>query len=316
MIFTPIKDIVDLVRDIIPSSKSAPASVLPRKGTTGAALAIVMIIMSFLACLAVWATVSITVATSKWTASVTNTITVQIKPPSIGPVQPETVTSALEIIRGTPGIAHAEPLSTAENARLLEPWLGSNALGGEIPLPVLIPVTLKRGQNVDIAALRAKFADEIPTASVDDHSRWTDRLVAVSRSLTTMSLAVLTLVLVAATAIIMFATHAGLMTHRAIVEILHLSGAQADFISAEFERHFRRLGLRCGGAGLALALLTVIGLYLGTGTETNADGIPLVPRLAITPMAFLALFSVPIGAGLIATWTARMTVLKALAAMP
>ena len=62
------------------------APVLPRRGTTGTALVIVMTIMSYLACLAVWAGISITTATQAWTSGISNTVTVQIKPPEDEPV--------------------------------------------------------------------------------------------------------------------------------------------------------------------------------------------------------------------------------------
>jgi cell division transport system permease protein len=291
-------------------------AVLPRQGTTGTALVIVMTIMSYLACLAVWAAISIAAATGAWTSGIADTVTVQIKPPEDGPVPAGEIRTAVDLLTKTKGIASAHALGAQDTARLLQPWLGTDVLGPELPLPVLIDVRLSKRSAVDFDSLQKALQKAAPGATVDDHTRWTARLLAMSRSLTAISLTVLGLVLVAASAIIIFATRAGLMAHSSIVEILHLSGAQGDFIAGEFERHFLRLGLRAGLMGLLLALATLALVYIMTGAAPDTGAIALVPRLTLAPIAFLALLAVPFGAGFVATLTARLTVLKALETMP
>lgn len=295
---------------------SPGAAVLPRHGTTGTALVIVMTIMSYLACLAVWAGISIAAATHSWTSGIANTVTVQIKPPDEGPVPQSQIDAALDILKKTHGIAEANALLAKDTSKLLQPWLGNIELGPELPLPALIDVKLTHRKEVDFAKLQGALTKAVPNATVDDHTRWTARILAVSRSLTAISLTVLALVLTAAMAIMVFATRAGLMTHAGIVEILHLTGAQGEFIAAQFERHFSRLGLRAGLVGLALALITLLIVHLTTSGGDANSAISLVPRLSLSPPALLGLFLVPIAAAIVATITARLTVLKALETMP
>lgn len=297
-------------------ARAEGAPILPRRGTTGPSLVIVMTIMSFLACLAVWATIAIAAATHAWTAGIANTITVVIKAPETGPVDPAAVDTALEILRKARGVASASPLEAKETAALIEPWLGAAGLDAALPLPVLIGVKLSARRNLDVAGLRAELDKAVPGATIDDHTRWTARLLAVSRSLTVVSLTVLALVLLAATAIIVFATRAGLLAHGGIVEILHLSGAQSEFIAAEFARHFLRLGLRAGAMGLAAAVATLVIVMLVTRSTDSETAVSLVPQLALSPVRLLALLLVPAGAALISTWTARVTVERTLEAMP
>lgn len=296
--------------------RSPGAPVLPRRGTTGTALVIVMTIMSYLACLAVWAGISIAAATHAWTSGIANTITVQIKPPEDGPVPQSEIDKALAILKKTHGIASAAALEAKDTSKLLQPWLGNVELGPELPLPALIDVRLTAREDVDFGKLQSAIAKAVPSATVDDHTRWTARILAVSRSLTAISLTVLALVLTAAMAIMVFATRAGLMTHASIVEILHLTGAQAEFIAAEFERHFSRLGLRAGFVGLALAFLTLLIVHFTTSGGDAASSVSLVPRLSLSPLALFGLLLVPIVAAIVATITARLTVLKALETMP
>lgn len=292
------------------------APILPRRGTTGTALVIVMTIMSFLACLAVWATISIASATHAWTSGISNTITVEIKPPDTGDVDPKAVKAALEILAKTKGVAAAHALDAKDTAGLIEPWLGSMGLDAALPFPVLIDVKLTERHDIDVQALTAKLVKAVPGAVVDDHTRWTARLLAVSRSLTLISLTVLALVLLAATAIIVFATRAGLMAHGGIVEILHLSGAQSDFIAGEFARHFLRLGVRAGAMGMGAAVATLVLVYFATFSSDAADTVSLVPSLTLSPLSLISLLLVPAGAALISTVTARMTVERTLEQMP
>ena len=292
------------------------APILPRRGTTGPSLVIVMTIMSFLACLAVWATISIAAATHAWTAGIANTITVAIAPPENGPVAQGTIQTALDILAATPGVAQARALEAEETAALIEPWLGTAGLDAALPLQALIDVKLTKRRDLDVPALQAALEKAVPGAVVDDHTRWTGRLLAVANSLTLISLIVLGLVLLAATATIVFATRAGLLAHSGIVEILHLSGAQSEFIAGQFARHFLRLGVRAGAMGLAAALVTLFLVYLATLSSEAGDTISLVPRLALSPLTLPVLLLVPAGAALISTLTARMTVQRTLEKLP
>lgn len=286
------------------------APVLPRQGTTSGALVLVMTIMSFLACLAIWATLSIADATRAWTEGIANSITVQLKPPEDGPVPASDVEAALEVLRAAPGILEARALSNEETAALLEPFIGRIDGNSELPVPVLIAVSLGDRAAIDLEQLNADLTQAVPFAVLDDHTRWTANLFAVSRSLLAIALTVLALVLLAATAIIVFATRAGLLTHQGIVEILHLSGARDAFIAREFQNHFLFLGLRAGMTGLALAILIIFAVALFSGSEEETVG--LLPTLTLRPLSILLLLVVPIGGAIIATVTARTTVLAAL----
>lgn len=289
-------------------------AILPSRGTTSTSLVIVMTVMSFLACLAVWATVSIAGATRTWTAGIANTITVEIKPGADGEADPNAVRKTLELLERTEGVASAHALDARETAELVEPWLGSAGVDAALPLPVLIDVKLSSRRAVDMPALREALAKAVPGSSIDDHTRWTGRLLAASRALTLLTLTVLSLVLLAATAIIVFATRAGLVAHGGIVEILHLSGAQSEFIAGEFARHFLRLGVRAGlmGFSAALAILLVLRVTAGRAEEV----VSLIPNLTLSPLSLVLLLVVPVGVAAISTLTARTTVLRTLERIP
>ena len=294
-----------------------PASILPRQGTTGRALGLVMSIMSFLACLTVWASVSITFATDAWTAGLAKSATVQLKPGPEGPVSEAEVTAVATLLHAAPGLSNVRVIPPEENAALLEPWIGTGSLLSELPLPVLIEMTIEDREAFDLEKLQSDLRTVSLNAVVDDHTRWTNRLFRAARSLTVVTLSVLALVLIAAMAIIVFATRASLQTHAAIVEILHVSGARAGFIAREFQSHFLSLGLRSGLIGLGLALLVIALTWAGSRTEgTGPADIGFLPRMQLTSFGFAMLLLVPVASATIGALTARSTVLSALRKMP
>ncbi len=73
--------------------------------------------------------------------------------------------AALGVLRATPGIAHAAPLSESEMQSLVEPWLGKGALVAELPLPKLIDAAIVPGASVDLPGLAARLKQAAPMRS-------------------------------------------------------------------------------------------------------------------------------------------------------
>ena len=111
--------------------------ILPRD--EGAApLDFVIAVMAFLAALALGASLVATRAAHGWQSGLSDRLTVQVMPPEEGNpragLDAETQVT-LNILRATPGIAHAAPLSDAEINALVEPWIGKDGAVSGIPLP-------------------------------------------------------------------------------------------------------------------------------------------------------------------------------------
>jgi cell division transport system permease protein len=72
------------------------------------------------------------------------------------------------------------------------------------------------------------------------------------------------------------------------------------------------LGLRGGAIGLGLALATLLGLQqFARGVE-----VPLMGVLGLAPTTWVVLVVLPLAASLVATLTARATVLRTLTRLP
>jgi cell division transport system permease protein len=296
------------------ATESAPATlmrgpILPRDaGATS--LDLVIGVMAFLATALAGVLITNRMAQS-WESGLSGRLTVQILPQGAAPAEAE-VAAALALLRSTPGVLSANMLSDAENLSLVEPWLGSDAVIADLPFPRLLDVQLETGAELDVPALAQGLKRVAPNSVVDDHGRWVERLRAVANSVVFGALAVLLMIAIATAATVAFATRAGLAAHREIVELLHLMGAQDQFIARAFEWHYFVGALATAAFGTLVAASAL--LAAGSLEETGMTAVSFLPPLGLRWYELPWLILVPAGAALIAWATARLSVISALRA--
>lgn len=286
--------------------------ILPReKGA--ASLDFVIAVMAFLAAIALGASLVANRTAEGWRAGLAGRITVQILPPDKGAPEPtleRETNEALAILRDTAGIVHAAPLSQEETMKLVEPWLGKGALVADLPLPRLIDATVLPGAPVDLPLLRQRLKAAVPDSVLDDHTHWLAQLRSLADTVVWAAYAILALIAVATAATVAFATRAGLQAHHEIVELLHQMGAHAGFIARAFDRpHLvAAFGAATTGAGAAALLFLTAGSLELAGVEP----VSFLPPLTLHAAEIAWLAAVPVGVGVIAWATARLSVLAAL----
>ena len=271
----------------------------------------IIALMVYLATLALAGALMAQSAIARWSQGLSGSLTVQIMPSqdSDPRVQEARVAAALALIRGTPGVTAAEALSEARVMRLLEPWLGSGGARG-LPLPALIDVRMAPGANPDLSALAVRLGQAVTGATLDDHRRWLNQLILLGRSIELVAVVILALVAAAAAAATVFGTRTALAVHRHVIEVMHLIGAQDDYVARQFQAHALGIGLRGGLTGLLFAVATLLAVE---GLAPSGGG--LLPGLALKAWQWGALALLPVAAALIAMVTARVTVLRTLARM-
>jgi cell division transport system permease protein len=294
------------------SLRAGASAILPRE--KGAApLDVVIGVMAFLAALALGASMIAERTAIGWRAGLSGRLTVQILPPARdaghSAFQQE-IDTAVSILRSTPGIAHAAPLTQEQTLNLVQPWLGADSLVAELPLPRLIDATIAPGAEVDIDSLTARLKEAVPDSLLDDHARWIARLKGLAEAITWSAYGILLLIAVATAAAVSFATRAGLEAHHEMVELLHQMGARANFIASAFERHYFVSALGAAAVGSLLAAM----LFLAAGGLESAgiEAVPFLPPLALRLIEVPWLLAVPAVSGLIALATARLSVLAVL----
>lgn len=275
--------------------------------------------MVWLAAMALAAVMVLSAAGDQWRQSLTGSVTVQIVPTETADarVMEARVSTALTLLRSTPGVISANPVSAGRIAELLEPWLGRNALSDSVglPIPRLIDVSVEPATSsivVDLGTLAAQLAEAVPGASLDDHGQWLDRLIALARAIEAIGFAVLVVISLAAMATVIFATRTGLAIHHDVIELLHLIGARDNYVAHQFQLNALWLGLKGGATGVVLAVGTL--LILGSLAAKVEAG--LLPPVTMSVWQWSALGGVAIAAAIISVLTARITVLRTIGRMP
>ncbi|MEE8392714.1 MAG: FtsX-like permease family protein [Rhodospirillales bacterium] len=271
--------------------------------------------MVYMASLALAGVLVLHAAAGRWDKGMSTTMTVQIPPPAeaggAAANQQKQVEKALSILRSTPGVVHAEAIEESRILALLEPWLGTLAGEGDLPLPRLIDVELVTGADIDVKALSLRLAAAAPGAAVDDHRLWLDRMIRLIRSVETLAVAVLALIVMTTAGTVVFTTRTGLAIHQEAIEVLHLIGAQDTYVARQFAGRALALGLRGGVIGLGLAVPTL--LAIGSLAESLEGG--LLPDFSLSMGNWAVLAALPLVVAMIAMFTARRTVLRNLSRM-
>jgi cell division transport system permease protein len=276
----------------------------------------IIALMVYLAGLALAGTLVLNAALQRWDRSLSGTLTVQLPPAETGKGD-GAMGAALELLRLTPGVTSAEPLSRAAVAKLIEPWLGTAFAPEELALPRLIDLRIDPLAPPDLPALERRLAAAAPGAALDDHRLWLERLAGLVLSIEGTALAIVVLIGAAAVLTVVFTTRAGLAVHHAVIEVLHLIGARDGYIARQFERQARDLGLRGGIVGSVLTVATLLGIgRASVAAALLGERVHLLPSLELEPWHWGVMALLPLAAALIAMLTARLTVLRALRRMP
>jgi len=307
--------------DVAAALDRAPRTVtpiVPRSSIAGRSLVAVVAIMTFLASLTTGAAMLVVSAASDWQSDVGSEVTIQVRPFSGHDLDAD-VRKAIEIARSTPGVADVRAYSKEESERLVEPWLGAGLKLDELPIPRMIVVRLLGGAQPDFAALRTALAAQVPSASLDDHRRWIERMRTMAGTVVAGGFAILALVVIVTMLSVTFATRGTIATNRPIVEVLHYVGATDSFVTRQFQRHFLALGLRGGaiGGGAAMVLFGFVEAAnnwlsrIPGGDETAA----LFGNLSIGVKGYLAIFAQIMVMAAVTALVSRHTVTRTLEAM-
>src|SRR5262245_16548318 len=235
--------------------------IVPKSTIAGRALVAVVAIMTFLASVTTGAVILVRSAASDWQAEVAREVTIQVRPVTGRDIETDVATAA-DVARTFPGIASARVFSKDESVRLLEPWLGSGLPLDDLPVPRIVAVRIAPGALPDLAQVGTLLKDKVPSATLDDHRSFVERMRSMAQAAFLGGLAVLVLVLVATVLSVTFATRGAIASNRPVVEVLHLIGAKKNFIAGHFQRRFLGFGLQGGaiGGGAAIVLFGLIDL--------------------------------------------------------
>ena len=255
----------------LPVNLKREMPLVPVDSAASRALVAVIAILTFLAALSAGSAIMVARASAQWRGAVANEMTIQIRPDPRRDIEAD-VARARDLARAVPGIDDVRSVPKAESERLLEPWLGTGLDLVELPVPRLVTLRIASGARPDLTGLRQSLRASVPTASLDDHRMWVTRISTMANTLIASGLAVVLLVLLAAALAVAFATRGAMAGSRDSVEVLHLVGADDQFIAREFQNRFAMLGLKGGALGAGAAILMVGSLGILTAAWGTGPG--------------------------------------------
>jgi len=266
-----------------------PAPFLPEKEARDGSLIFVVAVLCFLACLTAMGVIAGDRAARGWTNQLTGEATVIVRPRG-GETPDAAAIRATETLAGTAGVAEARALEPAKAYDLIRPWLGDISDLEDLPVPRLVAVTLDRKHPADAKQLNTALKAQGIDATVDDHSIWIKDIRSAGRLVRWLGAAVFLLIAAAAAAVVAFATRAGLASRRDVVEVLHMSGAEDNYIARLFQVRFARLAALAGGIGAVAAGVLVAVLRIAGGGQGLTPALPLAwsDILAVAPCPLLA----------------------------
>ena len=201
-----------------------------------------------------------------------------------------------------------------ELAELMRPWLGDigNAEEDGVPIPALVDVKLSGPVTAArLSAMRSELLEAAPSARIDAQAAWLGPVFDAIRSLQFLAVALVTLLAITSAAAVWLAARSALGSNHETIETIHHLGGTDGQIAAIFQRSIARDAALGGLAGLLLGLAAVFVL----GQQFARLGSGLIAGGGLSPIDWILIGAIPIVGILLATVTARFTVVSALRRM-
>ena len=268
----------------------------------------VIAIMIFLTVLAAAAGLAMTRAVGDVSDELSSRATVQIIEAN-PEIRGREAAAAAARLRAMPLVEEVRVLPPEEIEALIEPWLGTQDLADDIPLPALIDLKLVRaGTDAEYEALRSALAAIAPEARVEPSSGYIAPVISLVRSFQWIAFGLVALLALATAAAVIISARSALNTHGETIAVVHLLGGTDQQISRLFQRRIALDALLGGVIGL-LGGAAIIWLI---GTQLTALGSGLVQSVGLDWWSWLIIAAIPILGMFLAMVTARWTVVGAL----
>lgn len=284
---------------------NAPDRRLLDEGRRTRAMTWIMSVMLFLTVLAGSLGLGMFAATAQLDSQLSGRLTVQIVEPN-AQLRDQQAGQMVAALRAVPGVVKAQEADRAHLAELLKPWLGDTGLDPDLPMPAMIDVDVRGDQAVAAAEAAAKRI--VPDARIDRHAQWLSPVRNFMSTLSWLAAGLVLLMASATAAVVLLAARAGLDTHRDTIEVLHMLGSTDVQVARLFQRRIALDTLMGGLLGTVLAL----GLVWFLQSRFDTIGSEMLSGVALQQRDWFLLLLLPLSFALLATFAARVAVLRAL----
>ena len=198
-------------------------------------------------------------SSKEWLESVDNVVTVQVSDPNAksevddDSTRLETIVKKLRI---TAGINKIKIFDEEQTLGLLNNWLSQDILN-DINLPSLIEV--KSIKPINKEQISQKIGSLIPGVSIDDHSRWKQKLMFLIDTIENLGWIIYILILIVCLASIIFAITMTIANNSEVINLIDLMGGGSSFIAEIFQK---QILLVIGPAALIGSFIAIVTLFI------------------------------------------------------
>ena len=198
-------------------------------------------------------------SSKEWFESVDNVVTVQVSDPnakSEGDDASTRLETIVKKLRITAGINNIEIFDEEQTLGLLNSWLSQDILN-DINLPTLIEVKLNKPINKE--QISQTIGSLIPGVSIDDHSRWKQKLMFLIDIIENLGWIIFILIVIVCLASIIFAIAMNIANNVEVINLIDLMGGGSSFIAEIFQK---QILLVIGPSALIGSVIAIVTLFI------------------------------------------------------
>lgn len=286
---------------------------LPLKQASPFFLAWIAMLMTFVAALTLFASMSLSNIISHWNGVVSGSLTIQQPTYDLEGLNREEealkeLQSISELLEQQSFVDSFHILDDAEMEELMSPWLGDLSQMNELPIPKLIDVRLKKDVPFSLEMFKNEINVLAPYAKVDSHRIWLSHLVDIAGGIQKTIFVIITLLILTTAFTVVYTTRSTLLVQENTLELLQLMGAKDSSISFGVASNSFTKGFWGALMGMLFAL-PIVGIVV---TLVGSQPDSLFHQGALTHLQWGIVLSLPFIVALLSFLTAISTAFRKL----
>ncbi len=281
---------------------------LPLKQASPFFLAWIAMLMTFVAALTLFASMSLNNIISHWNSVVSGSLTIQQPTYDLtGLDRQEEALKELdtiaELLKQQPFVVSFHILNDDEMEKLMMPWLGELNELNELPIPKLIDVELNKDVPFSLEMFKNEINTLAPYAKVDSHRIWLSHLIEIAGGIQKTIFVILLLLILTTAFTVIYTTRSSLLVQASTLELLQLMGAKDYALAFGVASNSFTKGLWGAIIGLLLSL-PIVGIVI---TLVNSTPDSLFTQGALSTWQWIVIAALPFIVALLSFTTALLT---------
>ena len=286
---------------------------LPVKQASPFFLAWIAMLMTFVAALTLFASMSLSNIISHWNAVISGSLTIQQPTYDLNGVnRSEEAINELENIKELltqqSFVESFNVLDDTQMENLMAPWLGDLSQLNDLPIPYLIDVQLKKDASFSLDMLKSEINTVAPYAKIDSHRIWLSHLIDLVKGIQRSIFLIIVLLILTTAFTVIYTTRSTLLVQESTLSLLQLMGAKDFSIAFGVASNSFSKGFWGAVMGLLLSF-PIVGIVV-TLVDSQPDS--LFHQGALTSIQWGVILLLPMIVALLSFITALLTALRKL----